>query len=80
MQGSAKIGSKNSKSHSQKTRPVGFLTKAAKRCYFTSIPAAFIFFSLEILALKITPAGAVPDLELTLQDSKYTEPTNFRLK
>jgi hypothetical protein len=40
---------------------------------------SFIFFLMELLALKINHVGEYPDPALKLQDFKYIEPTKPQL-
>ncbi len=43
------------------------------------VASYYFFFILEILALKINPANAVPDPAPTLLDSNFVEPPNLQL-
>jgi hypothetical protein len=61
-------------------RSRGLFSKNARPCYRAMFSSTlFVFFLLELLAVKINTAGAVPDLEPTLQDSKYFEPEKLKL-
>jgi hypothetical protein len=62
-----------------KTRTGGFLSKACQSCYGTFISSYYFFFILEILALKMNGANAVPDPEPTLLDSNFMEPNKLQL-
>ena len=57
----------------------GFFTKTANPCFRTCLSTAFFFFFLDILALKIDKAGAVPDPEPKLLDSNFVEPSKLQL-
>jgi len=61
-----------------KTGPRGFLTKTATPRFCTCLSMAFIFFFLDILALKIDGAQAVPDSEPKLLDSNFVEPSKLQ--
>jgi hypothetical protein len=71
MQDDVEIRAKICQSHSHKAHPRSFLTKAAQPFYHTFISTYFVIFILESLALKMNGVSAGPDLELTLQDSKF---------
>jgi hypothetical protein len=53
MQTDEEIHAKICESHRHKTVARGFFAKAATPCFRTCLSAAFIFFFLDILALKI---------------------------
>jgi hypothetical protein len=72
MQGNVEIHVKIHQGCSNKTCSRGFFSKAAQPCYRTFYSSYFFFFFLEILALKMNGAYAVPDLEPTLLDSNFT--------
>jgi hypothetical protein len=78
MQSYEEICEKVSKGRSDKTHPRGFLTKAATPCFCTILTSSY-FFILELLALKMNEAHAVPDLELSLLDSNFIEPSKLQL-
>jgi hypothetical protein len=79
MQNNVQICAQICKSHSNKTGARGFFTKACSPCYRTFIASYYVFFILEILALKMNGASAVPDPELSLLDSNFVEPSNLQL-
>jgi len=64
-------------SRSNKTGARGFFTNACSPCYHTFITSYYIFFILEILALQMNGANAVPDPAPTLLDSNFIEPANL---
>ncbi len=71
MQTDEEIRKKICQGHRDKAGPRGFLSKAASPCFRTCLSTAFIFFFLDILALKIDRADAVPDPEPKLLDSNF---------
>jgi len=73
MQDDAEIHAKICQRRGHKAHPRSFLTKAAQPFYHTFVSTYFVIFILEILALKMNGVSAGPDLELTLQDSKFFE-------
>ncbi len=77
MQTNEEIREKIRKINRDKTRPGSFFTKAATPCFRTCLSAAFVFFFLDILALKIDGAQAVPELKLL--DSNFVEPSKLQL-
>ena len=79
MQTNEEIRTKIRESHCYKTGTRGFLSKATTPCFRTCISAAFFFFFLDILALKIDRADAVPDPEPKLLDSNFVEPSKLQL-
>jgi hypothetical protein len=79
MQTNEEIHQKIRESNSNKAGPRSFFSKAASPCFRTCLSTAFIFFFLDILALKINPADAVPDPEPKLLDSNFLEPTKLQL-
>jgi hypothetical protein len=79
MQSNAKISEKICQGHSDKARPRSFFAKAADPCFYTVLASTYFFFILELLALKMNGALAVPDLELSLLDSNFVEPKNLQL-
>jgi len=62
-----------------KTSTRGFVSKACQSCYLTFIASFYVFFIMEILALKMNRAYAVQDPELTLLDSNFIEPNKIQL-
>ncbi len=79
MQTNEGIPEKIRKSNHNKAHPRCLLTKAATPCFRTCLSASLIFFFLDILALKMTRAQAVPDLEPKLLDSNFVEPSKLQL-
>jgi len=79
MQNNAEIHEQIRKSRSNKTDARGFFTQACSPCYCTFIASYYIFFILELLALKMNGANAVPDPTLSLLDSNFIEPANLQL-
>ena len=79
MQTNEEVRTKIRESHCYKTGTRGFLSKATTPCFRTCISAAFFFFFLDILALKIDRADAVPDPEPKLLDSNFVEPSKLQL-
>jgi hypothetical protein len=73
MQVNAEIRAKIRKSHRNKAGPRGFFTKACSPCYHTFFPRYNIIFILEILAVKMSRANAVPDPAPTLLDSIFCQ-------
>ncbi len=59
--------------------PGAFSQKTITPCFCTCLSAAFVFFFLDILALKIDRAQAVPDPEPKLLDSNFVEPSKLQL-
>jgi hypothetical protein len=62
-----------------KLSPQSFFSKAANPCFYTILALSYFFFILELLALKMNRAIAVPDPELSLLDSNFVEPKNLQL-
>jgi hypothetical protein len=79
MQTNEEIREKIRQGHRNKAGPRGFFAKAATPCFCTCLSVAFIFFFLDILALKIDGAQAVPDPEPKLLDSNFVEPSKLQL-
>ena len=79
MQTNEEVRTKIRESHCYKTGTRGFLSKATTPCFRTCISAAFFFFFLDILALKIDRADAVPDPEPKLLDSNFVQPSKLQL-
>jgi hypothetical protein len=55
-------------------------SKASSPCFRTVLSMSFIFFLLELLALKINQVGTVPVPALKLQDFKYIKPSKLQLQ
>jgi hypothetical protein len=79
MQSYEDICAKIGQSSHNKACARGFFTKAANPCFRTILSTSFFFFFLELLALKLNRAQAVPDLELSLVDSNFVEPNKLQL-
>jgi hypothetical protein len=79
MQTDEEIRQKIHEGHRNKVGPRGIFSKTATPCFLTCLSAAFIFFFLDILALKIDWAQAVPDPEPKLMDSNFVEPSKLQL-
>ena len=79
MQSNAEIGQKIRKGRGNKTGPRRFFTKAANPCFHTFIASYYVFFIMELLALKMNGAMAVPDPEPRLLDTNTAEPTKLQL-
>jgi hypothetical protein len=79
MQTNEEIREKIRESNRDKTRSGSFFTKAATPCFRTCLSTAFVFFFLDILALKIDSAQAVLDPELKLLGSNFVEPSKLQL-
>jgi len=80
MQTDEEIREKIRESNCNKAGQRSFFSKAASPCFHTCLSMDFIFFFLDILALKITPAQGVLDPELKLLDSNFLEPTKLQLQ
>jgi hypothetical protein len=71
---------KSEKATVTKLAPGAFSPKQQTPCFCTCLSAFFFFFFfLDILALKINGAQAVPDLQPKLLDSNYVEPSKLQL-
>jgi hypothetical protein len=79
MQTDEEIRQKICESNGNKVAARSFLTKAATPCFCTCLSWSFIFFFLDILALKIDGAQAVLDPEPKLLDSNFVEPSKLQL-
>jgi len=79
MQTDEEIRQKIRESNGNKVAARSFLTKAATPCFHTCLSSSFIFFFLDILALKIVGAQAVLDPEPKLLDSNFVEPSKLQL-
>jgi hypothetical protein len=60
MQNNAEMRVQMCQSRCNKTGARGFFTKACSPCYRTFIASYYIFFILDILALKMNRANSVP--------------------
>jgi hypothetical protein len=79
MQTNEEIRQKIREGHRYKTGTRGFFAKAAAPCFRTCLSTAFIFFFLDILALKINTAETIMDQKQTLQEFKQIKFTKFCL-
>jgi hypothetical protein len=79
MQNHEEIRAQIGQSRRNKARIRSFFAKAATPCFRTFISTSFLFFILELLALTINGANAVPDPELSLLDSNFVEPSKLQL-
>jgi hypothetical protein len=79
MQSNVEIGVKIREGRSNRAGPRSFFTKAAAPCFRTFIASYYVFFILELLALKMNGAMAVPDPELRLLDANAAEPAKLQL-
>jgi hypothetical protein len=79
MQNDEEIHAKICQSCLDKASARSFFTKAATPCFRNFISRSFIFFFLELLALKINGAQAVPDPKLKLLDSNFVELSKLQL-
>jgi hypothetical protein len=79
MQSNAEISQKICKGRCHKAGPRRFFSKAANPCFRTFIASYYLCFILELLALKMNGAMAVPDLELRLLNANATEPTKLQV-
>jgi hypothetical protein len=79
MQSNSEICKIIGQSSRNKTGARGFFSKAANPCFCTFISTSFIYFLLELLALKMNGAYAVLDLEQSLLDSNFIEPNKLQL-
>jgi hypothetical protein len=79
MQSHEKISQKIRKGHRYKAGPRRFLAKAANTCFYTFLASYYFCFILELLALKMNGAMAVPDLEPRLLNANTAEPAKRQL-
>ncbi len=79
MQSNAEIGEKIRKGRCNKAGPRSFFTKAATPCFCTFIASYYVFFILELLALKMNGVMAVSDPEPRLLDANTAEPAKLQL-
>jgi hypothetical protein len=79
MQNYEEIHEKIPQSCCDKTCSGGFFSEACKPCYHNFISPYSVFFILEILALKMNRAQAVPDLEPSLLNSNSIEPNKLQI-
>ncbi len=79
MQTNAEIHQKIRQSNSDKANTRNFLTKAANPCFRTFIASYYVCFILELLALKMNGAIAVPDPEPRLLDANTATPQKLQL-
>ena len=79
MQSDEEIRAKVRQGRRNKAGPRSFLSKAATPCFRSFIASYYVFFILELLALKMNGALAVPDPEPRLLDANAVEPTKLHL-
>jgi hypothetical protein len=79
MQTDEEIHEKIRQSHRDEAKPRRFFSKAANPCFRTFLASSYFFFILEILALKMNGAVAVPDPEPRLLGAKTVEPAKLQL-
>jgi hypothetical protein len=79
MQTNAEIRQKIRQCNCDKANTGGFLTKAANPCFCAFIASYYVCFILELLALKMNGAMAVPDPELRLLDANAATPQKLQL-
>ncbi len=79
MQSNAEISQKIRKGRRHKAGPWRFFSKAANPCFHTFIASYYLCFILELLALKMNRAMAVPDPEPRLLDANAAEPAKLQL-
>jgi hypothetical protein len=79
MQSNAEISQKICKGRHHKAGPRRFSSKATNPCFSTFIALYYLCFILELLALKMNGAMAVPDPEPRLLDANGAELANFQL-
>ena len=79
MQGNEEIRQKISQGRRNKAGPRSFFTKAATPCFRSFIASYYVFFILELLALKMNGALAVPDPEPRLLEANAATPAKLQL-
>ena len=79
MQGDEEIRQKVCQSRCNKAGPRSFLSKAATPCFRSFIASHYVFFILELLALKMNGALAVPDPEPRLLKANAATPAKLQL-
>jgi hypothetical protein len=79
MQSYAEIGQKIREGHSNKAGPRHFFTKAANPCFCTFITSYYVCLIMELLALKMNGAMAVPNPEPRLLDANAAESAKLQL-
>ncbi len=79
MQGDEEIHEKIRQGCCNKAGPRSFFTKAATPCFRSFIASYYVFFILELLALKMNGAMAVPDPEPRLLDANAVTPAKLQL-
>jgi hypothetical protein len=79
MQRDEEICEKVRQGRRNKAGPRSFLSKAATPCFRSFIAPYYVFFILELLALKMNGALAVPDPELRLLDANAATPAKLQL-
>jgi hypothetical protein len=79
MQNDLEISQKICEGCHHKAGPRCFFSKAANPCFRTFLALYYLCFILELLALKMNGAMAVPDPEPRLLDTNAAEPTKLQL-
>jgi hypothetical protein len=79
MQSDEEICEKIRQGRCNQAGPRSFLAKAATPCFRTFIASYYVFFILELLALKMNGAMAVPDPEPRLLDANAATPPKLQL-
>ena len=79
MQSDEEIRAKVCQGRRNKAGPRSFLSKAATPCFRSFIASYYVFFILELLALKMNGALAVPDPEPRLLDANVATPAKLQL-
>jgi hypothetical protein len=79
MQSDEEIRAKVRQGRRNKAGPRSFLSKAATPCFRSFIASYYVFFILELLALKMNGALAVPDPEPRLLKANAATPAKLQL-
>jgi len=79
MQSDVEIHQKICKGCRDQAGPRRFFSKAANPCFCTFLASYYFYFILELLALKMNGAMAVPDPEPRLLDANAAEPKKLQL-
>ena len=79
MQSDEEIREKIRQGRRDKAGPRGFFSKAATPCFRSFIASYYVFFILELPALKMNGALAVPDPEPRLLNSNAATPAKLQL-
>ncbi len=79
MQGDEEIRQKIRQGRHNKAGPRSFFSKAATPCFRSFIASYYVFFILELQALKMNGALEVPDPEPRLLDANAATPAKLQL-